>query len=310
MDGKLWTQLYREIRRVGKTFPDRRCIGRPRVYGTDEVLAVWAFSALMGWPISVTRRRLASGASGWWLRRHWRWPRRIPSVATLTRRARAPDFAAVLRRLLRRLRRRLGQKPRARVVMDSTFLLTGPYSRDAESRWTCHGGKWFRGYALHAIVDSAGVLWAWHVTSANVQEMKVARRLIRQVAATQQQTIRWVIADSGYDSEPLHQLVRRRLAARLVAPLNLRGAKTDRWRARQPGRDACDRLLATPRGAAMLAERSGIARWNRWFKGNSDVSMLPYHVRRLNRVRSWINLKLAVFFAHQYLSQQELTPAA
>ena len=309
MDGKLWTQLYREIRRVGKTFPDRRCIGRPRVYGTDEVLAVWAFSALMGWPISVTRRRLASGASGWWLRRHWRWPRRIPSVATLTRRARAPDFAAVLRHLLRRLRRRLGQKPRARVLMDSTFLLTGPYSRDAESRWTCHGGKWFLGYALHAVVDNAGHLWAWHVTSANVQEMKVARRLVRQIAASDRASVRWIIADSGYDSEPLHQLVRRRLDARLVAPLNLRGAKTDAWRGRQPGRDACARLPSTEQGLALLRERSVIERWNSWFKGNSNVSMLPYHVRGLRRVRLWIDLKLAVFSVHQYLNENDLSTA-
>jgi len=194
--------------------------------------------------------------------------------------------------------------------MDSTFLLAGACSRDPESRWTCHAGKWFRGYALHAICDRTGALWAWRVTSANVQEMKVARRLVRQVATVGTNDVRWMIADSGYDSEPLHQLVRRRLGAQLVAPLNLRGAKTDTWRDRQPGRDACDRLLATPRGAELLTERSMIERWNSWFKGTSNVSMLPYHVRRLNRVRRWIDLKLAVFFVHQYLSKQDLQSVA
>ena len=310
MDGRLWTRLYREIRRARKRLTYTQRTGRPRVYDTDDILAVWAFAALMDWPISVAQRRLQSGAAGWWLRRHWQWPVRVPSVATLTRRARSPDFRRLLRLLLRRLRRWLRRSPQKRVVMDSTFLLTGPYSRDPESRWTCHGGKWFRGYALHAICDAAGGLWGWHVTSANVQEMKVARRLVRQIAAAGATEIQWVIADSGYDSEPLHQMVHRRLGARLVAPLNLRGAKSDAWRSRQPGRNACDRLLATPKGVALLQERSGIERWNSWFKGNSNVSMLPYHVRRLHRVRSWINLKLAVFFVHQYLSQQELTPAA
>lgn len=310
MDGRLWTRLYREVRRAGKGLPSARRTGRPRVYGTDEVLAVWAFSALMDWPISVTQHRLARGAAGWWLRRHWRWRTGIPSLATLTRRARASDFRWLLRRLLRRLRRWLRRRPPPGVMMDSTFLLTGPYSRDGESRWSCHGGKWFRGYALHAACDRTGTLWAWHVTSANVQEMKVARRLIRQLATSWPGGIRWVVADSGYDSEPLHQLVRRRLGARLVAPLNLRGGKTDRWRARQPGRDACDRLLATARGAAMLQHRSAIERWASWFKGNSHVGMLPYHVRSLHRVRRWIDLKLAVFFVHQYLLRQELTTAA
>jgi len=280
------------------------------MYDTDEILAAWAFAAMMDWPISVTQRRLACGVAGWWLRRHWQWPMRVPSVATLTRRAKAPDFRRLLREILRRLRRWVSRHPLTRVVVDSTFLLTGPYSRDPDSRWTCHSGKWFRGYALHAICDRTGALWAWHVTSANVQEMKVARRLVRQTAAAEPRRIRWIIADSGYDSEPLHQMVNRRLGARLVAPLNLRGAKSERWRERQPGRNACDRLLATAEGASLLMERSAIERWNSWFKGNSNVSMLPYHVRRLRRVRLWVDLKLAVFFVHQYLSQQELDHAA
>ena len=42
MDGRLWTRLYREIRRLGKHKPVSGQIGRPRVYGTDEVLSVWA----------------------------------------------------------------------------------------------------------------------------------------------------------------------------------------------------------------------------------------------------------------------------
>jgi len=193
--------------------------------------------------------------------------------------------------------------------MDSTFLLTGPYSRDAESRWTCHGGKWFRGYALHALCDTQGVLWAWHVTSANVQEMAVARRLIRQVSLAGGQ-VQWVIADKGYDSEPLHRLVRRRLGGQLLAPLNLRGAKTDRWRQRQPGRDRAERVLRTEHGQALLAERSIIERWNSWFKGHSKVSMLPYHVRGLRRVRRWIDLKLMVFFTHQYLLRHDLSEVA
>lgn len=306
MDGRLWTELYREIRRLGKSLPVSGRTGRPRVYGTEEILAVWAFASLMDWPISVTRERLLHGASGWWLRRHWRWQTRVPSLTTLTRRAKAPDFRWALRRLLRRLRRLLGRRPKTHLVMDSTFLLTGPYSRDQESRWSCHGGKWFRGYALHAIVDRAGMLWAWHVTSANVQEMKAARRLVRQVAVEAGRDAKWLIADSGYDSEPLHRLVRRRLGAQLIAPLNLRGAKTDRWRQRQPGRDACDRLLNSDKGAGLVRQRSVIERWNSWFKGTSNVSMLPYHVRRLRRVRRWIDLKLAVFFVHQYLKQQHL----
>lgn len=310
MDGRLWETLYREIRRACKPVVRSRRAGRPQVYQTDEILAVWAFAAMKNWPISVTQRRLASSSTGWWLRRHWHWPSRVPSVPTLTRRAKQPGFRGLLRRVLRRLRRLLARQPTSFTVMDSTVLLTGPYSRDPDSRWTCHGGKWFRGYALHAVCDERGVLWSWHVTSANVQEMKVARRLVRQLSLVGRGVIRYIVADRGYDSEPLHRLVRRRLGGQLVAPLNRRGAKTDAWRTRQPGRDAADRLLQTPEGQALLDKRSTIERWNSWFKGNSAVSMLPYHVRRLPRVRRWIDLKLAVFFAHQYLLQQDLQTVA
>jgi len=310
MDGRLWDRLYRQVRRACKGLTHGRRVGRPRVYGTDEVLMVWAFAALMDWPISTTHDKLKRGAAGWWMHRHWSWPARLPSVPTLTRRAKAPDFRWLLRRVLRRLRRFLGLAPTAHVAMDATLLLTGAYSRDPESRWTCHGGKWFRGYALHAICDRRGVLWAWHVTSANAQEMKVARRLIRQLAAVARGRVKKVLTDSGYDSEPLHTLVQRRLSAQLLAPVNRRGAGNERWRHRQPARDAADRLLQTPRGNRLLKERNVIERWNGWFKGVSHLSMLPYHVRRLHRVRLWVNLKLAVFFAHQQLQQSKVTAAA
>jgi hypothetical protein len=309
MDGKLWTRLYRQIRRACKPVMNQPRLGRPRVYGTEDVMAVWAFAALTDLPVYKAREKLLSPPVSWWLKRYWAWPGAIASVSTLSRRAQQADFHWLLRRVLRRLRRALGLQATGHVVLDATLLLTGTYSRDPESRWTCHGGKWFRGYALHAICDLDGRLWAWHVTSANVQEMKVAKRLVRQLAAQAQQ-VNLVLADSGYDSEPLHQLVRRRLHAQLLAPLNLRGAKGQSWRARQPGRVAAEALLRTSQGQAWLGQRSVIERWNSWFKGHSRVSMLPHHVRRLGRVRLWINLKLAVFFVHQYLSQHDLKHAA
>lgn len=309
MDGKLWTVLYREIRRAGKPKISPCRVGRPVVYRDEEVLAVWAFAALMDWPISVAQRHLATGAAGWWLRRHWRWPMRLPSVPTLTRRAKRPAFRRLLRKVLDRLRRRLAKDLTGAVVIDSTFLCVGPGSRDPDSRWSCHGGRWFHGYALHTICDEHGVLWAWHVTSANVQEMAVARRLVRQLWRIGS-GVKYMIADSGYDSEPLHQRVRTQLGGQLLAPINRRGAKTDRWRTRQPGRDASDRFLASAEGQKLLNKRSVIERWNSWFKGTSNVSRLPYHVRRLKRVRCWIDLKLAVFFVRQHLIHQGLATVA
>lgn len=309
MEGKLWDKLYRQIRRACKCLATRPRIGRPRVYGTDDVLAVLAFAALTDLPVCRARKKLISPPVAWWRERYWSWPGLIPTDSTLSRRGKQSDCRWLLRRVLRRLRRLLGLHPTRHVALDATLLLTGAYSRDPESRWTCHGGKWFRGYALHAICDLNGRLWAWHVTSANVQEMKAAKRLVRQLAA-QRHKVTLVVADSGDDSEPLHQLIRRRLNAQLLAPLNLRGAKTHRWPDRQHGRAAADALLRTPQGQQWYDQRSVIERWNSWFKGFSRVSMLPHHVRRLRRVRLWIDLKLAVFFVHQSLWRRDLNRVA
>ena len=302
MDGRLFETIYSTIRSEYSPADRPRRAGRPRVYGTDEVLLVWAFASLMNCPISVARRKLLCEPVAWWLERHWSLKLRVPSLGTLTQRARQSDFRWLLRRVLRRLRSKLSSGPTHQVAMDSTFLCTGPNSNDSHSRWTCHSGKWFRGYALHTICDRRGVLWAWHVTSANVQEMKVARRLVRQLAASQASEIELIIADSGYDSERLHQLTRRRLKALLLTPLNLRGAKSGNWRSRQPGRAQCEKMLETKEGQAALGHRSDVERWNSWFKGTSLVSMLPYHARHLHRVRRWVDLKLMVFFVHQWLT--------
>jgi len=310
MDGRLWSRLYREIHRACKPLILTGRAGRPRIYETQEVLAVWAFAAMMDWPISVAQRRLATGSAGWWLRRHWFWPARVPSLPTLTRRARATDFRWLLRQVIQGLRRRLHMRLGSCVFMDSTILSTGFYSHDPDSKWTCHNGKWFRGYALHTICDEQGNLWAWVITGANVQEMKVGKKLIRKLAVIDSATVQMVIADTGYDSEPLHQLVRRRLNAMLIAPVNLRGSRNDTWRQRQPGRDFAERILQQPEGRALMEKRGAIERWYSLFKGSSRVSVLPYHVRRLRRVRRWIDLKLMVFFASQSFVRKDLYAVA
>jgi len=226
---------------------------------------------MMDRPISIAQKRLAEGSVGWWMKRYWFWPAKVPSLPTLTRRAREPDFRRLLREVLHRLIKRLHRRSASRVVMDATILCTGAYSSDPESRWTCRSGKWFRGYALHTICDENGLLPVWLVTSANVQEMKAAGRLVRKPAAMKSGRIKMVISDNGYDSEPLHQFVRRRSKAMLLAPVNLRGAKTDDWRLRQPGCDAAYCMLQSVEGQRLLERRSVVERWYSSFKGRSRV---------------------------------------
>ncbi len=64
MDGRLFEVIYNTIRSEYSPLNRPRRAGRPRMYGTDEILLVWAFAVLMNWPISVARRKLLSHAAG------------------------------------------------------------------------------------------------------------------------------------------------------------------------------------------------------------------------------------------------------
>jgi hypothetical protein len=51
-----WPELYRPIRRVSRGSQEPTGRGRPRVYGTDAIPAVWAFAAMMDWSVTATHR--------------------------------------------------------------------------------------------------------------------------------------------------------------------------------------------------------------------------------------------------------------
>jgi transposase len=183
--------------------------------------------------------------------------------------------------------------------MDATILLTGPYSHDSHSTWTCHGGKWLRGYALHVILDVARGLRAWALHPANIQEMKVARELVQQAAVTDVREIKTIAADSGYDSEPLHEMVADKLGARLLAPLNRRGGKCP---VRQPHRRASAEALETIPGKAAFRQRNELERWRGRLKCYGQLAVLPPFIRHPDRVMMWVMLKLILFLNHERLT--------
>jgi hypothetical protein len=118
MDGRLWDRLYRTIRRACKPLLNRSRMGRPREYSTGDVMAVWAFAALADLPVYKAQRALRNAAVEYWLKRYWHWPGLVPSVSTLSRRARDSEFRWLLRRVLKRFRRAFRLRPTAHVAMD------------------------------------------------------------------------------------------------------------------------------------------------------------------------------------------------
>jgi hypothetical protein len=305
MDGELlWNAMYwliQQTARSGLTPPRGR--GHPDDYQTWEIAAVWLWSAWRHQPLltavselSDPLRRKALRGMGYHL------PDRIPHEVTLRRRGRRPDMESFLTQVNRALIRLL--HPHTDVLaMDSTPLLVPSHSHDHDATWGHHRQ---RGYRWHTLISSGGTILVDQVEGANVHELAVAPLLVQRAAADGV-AARFVTADVGYDSEPLHGCVAHTLAARLVAPFNHRGGtgtmSATPYRAWLHRRWHCRRIRRVYR------LRTNIERMYARLKGHRfGLYALPPWVRHLPTVRRWVQLKK--LFYHLDLVFQHCQKAA
>src|SRR4029077_15293654 len=92
---------------------------------------------------------------------------------------------------------------------------------DPDASWGFHQ---LRGYRWHTLTSADNVILSNHVNSAREHELAVAPQLVNAVREIGFRAP-WLVADKGYDSEPLHREVRRAWRGRLLAPLSPRGGK-------------------------------------------------------------------------------------
>jgi Transposase DDE domain len=305
-DEPLWNAVYRTVWRVAhqQTLLQPCRAGHPDRYATAQVVLVWLLAALWDWPLSHTTSRLKSWRWRGAMRRlGWRLPCGLPHRTTLLRRARRQDFAQLLEAVNRELIRKLGPDW-CELVIDSSPLPVSRVSHDADAAWGHHG---LRGYRLHTLLSRDGVILLDAVMPANVHELKVAPQLVRAAATRRpaKRRTRYVSADDGYDSEPLHRCCRRELGAVLVAPLNDRGGK--RTMRRTPLRKELHRRWNTPairrvrRRRTVVERRYSVAKSARF-----RLYALPPFVRHLPNVRRWEKLK-KVFLQADLLRKRRKT---
>jgi Transposase DDE domain len=298
MEGELWNQVYRVVRRVARAVgcqQTRR--GRPDHYSVEIVMLCWLWAAWRNQPLMRAVEELGSRPLRRRLRRcGFRLPALVPHETTLRRRAKRADFSAFCRLVQARLRRTLSPR-RVRSIMDSTALPVGRMSNDPEAAL---GVYRLFGYRWHTIVSQDGVVLASEVQPANVHDARVATSLVQQ--AGEQGAMRWLVADAAYDSEALHRLVRHELRGHLVAPLNRRGNPRHRFRG-----TPCRKWLAEHWKSPLLRRvwrlRGSIERfYSRLKSSRFGLWALPPWVRRLANVRRWVELKAILY--HVYLVQQ------
>lgn len=267
---------------------------------TDEdIVKVHYWSVLHDKPASWACQR-----KNWpiWRRRRACGP--LPSESTVSRRLRTPS----VRHLLLRLEQRViaPQQPGLYWIMDGKPVVIGNSSKDRQAGYGRAAGGKSKGYKIHAIVDPYDGVAAWRLAPMNVDERVMAERLLR--AASIQG---YLVADSNYDSNKLHQLCDDLSATRASLHLIVRrrsGPQRGLGHCKHAaGRLRSIRMTENPYPAfadELLHDRDKIERvfgnLTNWSYG---LLGLPAWVRTHRRVHRWVQAKLVLTALKRALSQ-------
>ena len=259
--------------------------GRYR-FGVADVLRVWFWAVLHDRPVSRAVRK-----------ENWpiclrRFPR--PSDAAMSRRLRDPAVREACRELLREAAGpAAGDAGPAPVwwFMDGKPLPFGGCSGDRQAGYGRAAGGKGKGYKLHAIADAAGRLAAHRVAPMNVDERRMAKRLLRDARVGG-----YVVADRNYDSNKLHAVCDRRGDLQLVVGRRYGPGRGHGHRKQAPGRMRSKAILEDPFGAfgrGLLRARGCVERYfgglTNWGGG---LTHLPPWARGHRRVSRWVEAKL------------------
>lgn len=224
-------------------------------------------------------------------------PGRLPSQPTMSRRLRTAAVGRLLGALLARYR----GDPRHDWVkyLDAKPLPVGDFSKDPDAAWGHGPDSWFKGYKLHAVWGTAPVPLAWEVRPADHGDPTTARVLVNRLGGSG-----YLVGDSNFDSNPLHEQAARR-HHQLVAPPKKRGRGLGH-RPHRPGRLRALELLQQPFGEALYRSRSFVERcFGHLSSFGGGLGPLPSWVRRRHRVKRWVQAKLLIN-AVRALSRQGL----
>lgn len=203
MDRDVWMIVMRATRSLGAG-PRRR---RRAEYADRLILRLYLWLCWNDLPLCRVRDR---GAFGGMFR-----PRRRPSVSQFCKRVAEPGFAERLERVRRKL---AGTAAGAALLcIDGKALPVTENTRDPDARTGHGGGRFCKGYRLHAMADDRGRIVEYRVTDMREQEKNMAFEMLAAVKKGQV-----VLADGNYDSARLYRTAGERGAFLLTPVKGLR----------------------------------------------------------------------------------------
>ncbi len=274
MEDELLRELYPEIRQLDRMSIRGICFSNAQIVITQ----CWAV-------INDRPTKWACQRRNWPLWAH-RWP--IPSESTMSRRLRTSSVGALLDQLEQRTRHRLPYHWQRSI--DAKPLPIGGWSRDPDARWGQAVKTKAKGYKFFAIVDAGGAMDSWTVGPMNGSEPLVARGMIKQLESGG-----YLLGDALYDSNALYELASQR-GWQLVAPR--KKPKTGLGHRRHSAhRLRSIELLETGSlfGRALYRRRTSIeSTFGTMGNVGCGLGPLPNWVRRLPRVRRWVQIKVII----------------
>lgn len=279
MEGELFERIYRLLVALGK---------RPRhcVYSDPWILGIYFWAVLHDRPVCW-----ACDPANWPV--PWR-DREFPSRSRVSERLRTASVRQLLKQVEQSLGRLWGQGWCKWI--DGLPLPVGGSTQDRQARYGRGAGLMAKGYKLHAIVDACGSVVAWRVAPLNVNEKKMAKRMLRDLPPM----YGYLVGDGEFDANDVYLWAQGRGLQLVATPIEGAGRG---HRRQSPARLRGLRLQAGPFGQHLSKQRYGI---DRFFGQLTSCAVglkpLPAWVRGLHRVGLWVQAKLICVYAWRHLN--------
>jgi hypothetical protein len=286
MDREIWTSLRMSVKRVCRSF---EFFGRKPTFSPQQIVLMYLWSVWQGGCLNWACNKIHYGD----LFR----PRQLPSVSQFRRRVSEEVFQSLLLKIHLDLASVGFSSPVK--YLDGKPELVSPVSKDPDARNGHISGGYGKGYKLHAMISENRRIVIWSVMPLNVAEQSVALEMAAFLESTPMGVM---LADSNYDSAPLH----KRLAVsdhRLLTPLKAQQRVKDGVHhpvtLRQMGaqrREALEVWKEYPELAKyVLKSRNNVEGAFSVLTMALNGGSPPPWVRRLARVRRWVGAMLILY---------------
>ena len=215
----------------------------------------------------------------------------LPSNTTMSRRLRTESVRALLNALEQRVV--VPQQPGLFWMIDGKPLSISGCSKDKQAGYGRAANCKAKGYKIHAIVGSDGTIASWRVAPMNKDERVMAERMVRTAPIQG-----YLVADSNYDSNKLHEACLKRDQLQLVTRRRYGPNHGTGHRKQSSGRLRAIELTENPKPAFatnLLHDRDEIERcFGNLTNWGGGLTCLPPWVRTHRRVHRWVQAKLVL----------------